>query len=116
MTDTAWLESGDVPTHELNLDLPPVERWRTIAAAYVEAFDAIVASSANAELFAALQTVPAFVALLARRALPPRQREDVLALEALLGLPRGLLSLLQLVYEVFSLTDILQGRYVTKRR
>ena len=109
--DTSWLYSGsDVPTFELNLDAPPTERWRTIAAAYVEAFDALVAAPANAQLFASLRAVPSFIALLARRALPPRQREDVLALEALLGLPSGLLSLLQLVYEVFSLTDVLEGR------
>ena len=96
----AWLASGDVPTFELNLDLPPLERWQTIAAAYVDAFDAMVAAPANVELISALQKVPAAVALLARRALPPRQREDVLALESLLGLPRGLMSLLQMVYEV----------------
>ena len=92
--------SGDVPTFELNLDLSPLERWHTIAAAYVDAFDTMVAAPANAELIGALQNVPTAVALLARRALPPRQREDVLALESLLGLPRGFLSLLQLVYEV----------------
>ena len=69
----SWLESGDIPTYDLDLDLPPLERWGAIAADYKTAFHTILHSEANAELMQAVSRIPAFVAFVARRALPPNQ-------------------------------------------
>ena len=102
-------ENGDtdIPCYQIDLDSPPEERWSAVAAAYHVAFDHLIHHNreALAEFENTLRYMPARLLL---QALPLEHRADVLALSTLLGVPLGMLALLQLVYEAFSL-DVLSG-------
>lgn len=97
----------DLPAFVLDLALPPRERWAEVARRFRKPFQSLLRR--NADVLLPLQGLPSVIGLLALRTLPPSQRADVHALAALLGTSRTLLAVLQLVYEVFSLTNLLSG-------
>ena len=97
----------DLPTYDVDLDLPPSQRWRAVARAFRAPFQALL--QRNDDVLGPLRALPSCVGRLVLRTLPGSQREDVEALAALLGCGRPLLAVLQVVYELFSLTDLLGG-------
>lgn len=95
-----------LPTFDIDLDLPPLQRWEGVAKAYKDEFLALLCH--NAETISHLGSM-SWLGSLSKYALPQNQRDEVQALSQLLEAPAGMLELVQLVYEVFSLTDILEG-------
>ena len=98
-----------IPHFEVDLDRPAEQRWAPVCAAFRSPFAEVV--ERNRAVFDALDSMPGVVCALALRTLPRAQREDARALAAGLGAPRGVVALLQLVYEAFSLTDALHGEH-----
>ena len=98
-----------IPHFVVDLDQPAEQRWAPVCAAFKATFAEVV--ERNRATFDAFDAMPAFACALALRTLPRAQREDARALAAGLGAPRGVVALLQLVYEAFSLTDALHGEH-----
>lgn len=98
---------GTIPWFDIDLSLPPKPRWATVAKAYQGAFCAVIEN--NEGIFRALQQLPRCLSRLVLRTLPEEYRKEVAALAELLDVPVALLALLQLIYEVFSLTEMAGG-------
>ena len=102
-------QMAPIPHFVVDLDQPAEKRWAPVCAAFKATFAEVV--ERNRATFDAFDAMPAFACALALRTLPRAQREDARALAAGLGAPRGVVALLQLVYEAFSLTDALHGEH-----
>lgn len=101
------LVDGDaMPTFVLDLDLSPRERWAPIGAAFRGRFASML--RANPGIADALEAVEAFApSKVLRRWLEAEAEVEALAVH--LGQPAQLIAALQVVYEVFALTELLDG-------
>ncbi|KAL3908598.1 MAG: hypothetical protein SGPRY_009733 [Prymnesium sp.] len=93
-----------IPTFELNLDLPPRQRWAKLAQAYRNRFGILVNRNGDA-----LRALCASSLAPSASSLPPEHQSEVRALARLLRQPVSLLAALQFTYEAFALTDLSCG-------